>query len=140
MSFGYKYLPNTTDWYGRWRLKANASNDYFIDREVQRHDSYTGIEGLEIQDIAITESMGPVVDHRMEHLAPSDIMVARTRRRLAHAAQNLADKGITPPGAANPDAYATAWGGFVNAGADRNWLDVFKDSIPSGRARVLQDA
>jgi hypothetical protein len=31
------------------------------------------IEGLEIQDIAITESMGPVVDHCMEHLAPSDM-------------------------------------------------------------------
>jgi hypothetical protein len=46
VSFGYEYLPNTTDWYERWRLKANASNDYFIDREVQRHDSYTGIEGL----------------------------------------------------------------------------------------------
>jgi phthalate 4,5-dioxygenase len=140
VSFGYEYLPNTTDWYGRWRLKANASNDYFINREVQRHDSYTGIEGLEIQDIAITESMGPVVDHRMEHLAPSDIMVARTRRRLTRAAQDLADKGITPPGAANPDAYATAWGGFVNAAGDKDWLEVFKDTIPSGKARALQDA
>jgi hypothetical protein len=76
----------------------------------------------------------------MEHLAPSDIMVARTRRRLARAAQELADKGITPPGAANPDAYATAWGGFVNAPADKDWLQVFKDSIPSGKARALQDA
>jgi hypothetical protein len=28
VSFGYEYLPNTTDWYERWRLKANASNDY----------------------------------------------------------------------------------------------------------------
>ena len=140
VSFGYEYLPNTTDWYGRWRLKANASSDYFIDREVQRHDSYTGIEGLEIQDIAITESMGPVVDHRMEHLAPSDIMVALTRRRLTRAAQELADKGITPPGATNPDAYATAWGGFVNAPADKDWLEVFKDAIASGKARVLQDA
>jgi hypothetical protein len=52
----------------------------------------------------------------------------------------LAHKGITPPGAANPDAYATAWGGFVNAPADKDWLQVFKDSIPSGKARVLGDA
>jgi phthalate 4,5-dioxygenase len=106
---------------------------------VQRHESFTGIEGLEIQDIAITESMGPVVDHHMEHLAPSDVMVTRTRRRLTRAAQDLADKGIRPPGAANPDAYATAWGGFVNAPADKDWLQVFKESIPSGKARVVGD-
>jgi phthalate 4,5-dioxygenase len=89
VTFAYEYLPNTSHWYGRWRLRSNASNDYFIDREVQRRRSYTGIEGLEIQDIAITESMGPVVDHRLEHLAPSDIMIARTRRRLTRAAQEL---------------------------------------------------
>ena len=26
------FLPNTTDWLGRWRLAANASNDWHIDR------------------------------------------------------------------------------------------------------------
>jgi phthalate 4,5-dioxygenase len=30
------YLPNTTDWFGRWRLIQNLSNDWEIDREVQR--------------------------------------------------------------------------------------------------------
>jgi phthalate 4,5-dioxygenase len=76
----------------------------------------------------------------MEHLAPSDIMVARTRRRLTRAAQELADKGIAPPGAANPDAYTAAWGGFVNAACEKDWLEVFRNSLPSGKARVLQDA
>ena len=28
-------LPNTTDWFGRWRPAANQSNDYLIDREAQ---------------------------------------------------------------------------------------------------------
>jgi hypothetical protein len=38
-------LPNTADWLGRWRLTANQSNDYLIDREAQRSESYTGILG-----------------------------------------------------------------------------------------------
>ena len=71
----YKYLPNTTDWYGRWRLAANLSNDHMIDRDVQRTESYSGIEGLDIQDTAVTESMGPIVDHDMENLAQSDLLV-----------------------------------------------------------------
>jgi hypothetical protein len=28
----------------------------------------------------------------------------------------------------------------INAPADKDWLEVFKDAIASGKARVLQDA
>lgn len=35
----HRFLPNTTDWCGRWRLQDNAKNDYGIDREVQRKGS-----------------------------------------------------------------------------------------------------
>src|SRR6185312_15284252 len=52
-----KFLPNTTDWYGRDRLIQTAENDYLIDRERQRTDSYSGIEGITQQDHAVTESM-----------------------------------------------------------------------------------
>ena len=33
---GFDYLPNTTDWYGRWRLTQNPSNDWMIDRAAQK--------------------------------------------------------------------------------------------------------
>jgi phthalate 4,5-dioxygenase oxygenase subunit len=125
-TFDYQYLPNTTDWFGRWRLKSNSSNDYFIDREVQRDGSYTGIEGLEIQDVAITESMGPITDHALEHLSPSDVMVVRTRRRLARAATELRDQGTAPPGVDQPEAYANAWGGYTTARKDVDWLEVYR--------------
>src|SRR5205085_2819853 len=92
------YLPNTTDWYGRWRMASNRTNDYRIDREVQRTKSFTGIEGLELQDVCITESMGPITDHQSEHLVPSDIMVSRTRRRLLRAAIALRDERRHPAG------------------------------------------
>ena len=68
-----EYLPNTTDWYGRWRPKANAGNDYFIDREAQRNGTiFSGITHIHMQDQAVTESMGPITDHAFENLAPSD--------------------------------------------------------------------
>ncbi len=77
------YLPNTTDWYGRWRAVQNIGNDWEIDRVAQRDQQiYTGIRNIVIQDQAVTESMGPIVDHTKEHLAPSDMMISRTRRRL----------------------------------------------------------
>ena len=90
-------LPNDTGWYGRWRLAANASNDYMIDRGLQRTGSYSGIDGIHLQDQAMTESMGSIVDHTLEHLAVSDLMIARTRRRIIQAARAVAE-GIAPPG------------------------------------------
>ena len=36
-------------------------NDYLIDRAKQRSESYTGIQGILIQDHAVTESMGPIL-------------------------------------------------------------------------------
>ena len=59
---------------------------------------YSGIDGIHLQDQAITESMGGIVDHALEHLAPSDQMITRTRRRLLMAARALRDKGVLPPG------------------------------------------
>src|SRR5215469_13899539 len=66
-----RMLPGTTDWFGRFRLVANGSNDYQIDRGKQRRNSnaedFTGITGIHLQDQAITESMGPVYDRTREH-------------------------------------------------------------------------
>src|SRR6202012_6277249 len=99
--------PNTPDWFGRWRPEQNAANDYLIDREAQRNDViYTGITHIAMQDQAITESMGEIVDHSFEHLAPSDQMITRTRRRLLMAARALRDAGTVPPGVDTPDVYA----------------------------------
>ena len=76
----------------------SAANDYLIDREAQRNDViYTGITHIAMQDQAITESMGEIVDHSFEHLAPSDQMITRTRRRLLMAARALREKSAAPP-------------------------------------------
>jgi hypothetical protein len=38
MGRGNKFLPNTTDWLGRFRLAANPSNDWQIYRMAQQDD------------------------------------------------------------------------------------------------------
>ena len=36
LSHEYEFQPNGTDWYGRWRLVANADNDARINWKLQR--------------------------------------------------------------------------------------------------------
>ncbi len=108
----FEYEPNTTDWFGRWRCVDRAFNDWGIDRESQRNGTqYTGIGNITIQDQAVTESMGPITDHAFEHLAPTDQMIARTRRRLLMAARAWRDKGSLPPGSDDPSLYLGARSG-----------------------------
>jgi phthalate 4,5-dioxygenase len=136
-----QYLPNTSDWYGRWRPALNAGNDYGIDRDIQRQESFTGIEGIHIQDQAVTESMGPISDHAGEHLTISDLMISRTRQRLLHAARSLVDSGVAPPGVDDPESYLGARSGDFVASAALGWREAYAAEIgksvsPTGMLRV----
>lgn len=125
-------LPNTTDWLGRFRLAANPANDWLIDREAQRDGSnFTGIEGIHLQDQAITESMGGIVDHDHEHLAPSDLMITRTRRRILIAMRALRDRGELPPGAEDPSVYRGARSGYMLTDGldDSAWRTVYDTEL-----------
>ena len=127
---GNRFLPNTTDWLGRWRLDANAGNDWMIDRAAQQSNTiYSGIDGIHLQDQAITESMGPIVDHSFEHLAPSDQMITRTRRRLLMAARALRTKGTLPPGAHDPDVYRGARSGYFISEGEHPWQEVYATTL-----------
>jgi phthalate 4,5-dioxygenase oxygenase subunit len=123
---GHGFLPDTTDWLGRFRLTQNKDNDYLIDREAQRTRSYTGIAGIHQQDQAITESMGPIYDRTQEHLGSSDAMVIRTRRRAIGAAKALRDGGVVPPGVDDPTVYRCRSGGVILP-REANWLEATRD-------------
>ena len=51
----------------------NKSNDYLIDRKLQKTSSYTGIKGVSEQDAAVQDSQGPIADRTREHLGPTDL-------------------------------------------------------------------
>lgn len=86
----------------------------------------------------MTESMGAIVDHTFEHLAPSDQMIGVTRRRLLQAVRDYTDKGVVPPGVDNADVFLSARGGdFVSpAELDFNgayWREMRRSENPTGR-------
>jgi phenylpropionate dioxygenase-like ring-hydroxylating dioxygenase large terminal subunit len=123
-------LPNTTDWFGRFRLEQRLDNDFLIDRDLQRQGEgstgYSGIEGIAMQDAAMTASMGGIYDRSREHLASSDAMVIRVRRRLIAAVQAHMRSGTVPPGVDDPEVYRVRSGGlFLPTGAD--WVEATRE-------------
>jgi phthalate 4,5-dioxygenase len=138
---GFDYLPNTTDWYGRWRLTQNPSNDWMIDREVQQSgESFTGIASIHGQDQAVTESMGGITDHAFENLAPSDLMIARTRRRLLRAARAFAKDRTIPPCLDEPDIYTAVRSGDFVADAKIAWRDAYEMQMRTAVRPLAQAA
>ena len=78
---------------------ANKDNDYLIDRAAQRAGaSLSGVAGIAMQDAAMQESMGPIVDRSREHLTSTDDGIIMARNRLLRAARALAEHGTAPPG------------------------------------------
>ena len=93
-----------TDDVGRgYRPKRNKRNDYMIDRNVQKTQTYTGINGVNTQDFALQEGMGPIVDRSKEHLGSTDRAIIATRQLLSEAIDEVA-AGRMPRGT-DPEAY-----------------------------------
>ena len=82
-----------------FRSRRHRANNYLIDRNVQKTETFTGIDGINTQDRAIQESMGPVVDRSREHLGPADKAIIQARRLLLEAVKTVQNDG-TPRGIA----------------------------------------
>ena len=106
---------------GTFKLKANLSNDYFIDRQKQKTESFTGINGVNTQDVALQEGMGAIPDRSLEHLGSSDRAILAMRNLLL-AATKAVENGQDPRGL-DPASYRNArpHDGFVPKGA--SWRD-----------------
>jgi hypothetical protein len=109
-------VPNGTGWFDRFNVEEKLSNDYFIDRDLQRSNSgpggYTGIKNPRIQDAAVTETMGPIYDRSHEHLGTTDQFIITARRRMIRLARAL-EQGITPPGVDEPEVYRQRSGQMI---------------------------
>jgi nitrite reductase/ring-hydroxylating ferredoxin subunit len=93
-----EYAPPRPEPYGDIRTAASRANDYGMDWEAHRTRMFCGIPGFGVQDQAIQESQGPIVDRTQEHLGTSDTAIIHVRRRLLDAARALRDRGAPPPG------------------------------------------
>jgi phthalate 4,5-dioxygenase len=108
---------------GTWRLKKNLANDYLVDREVQKTKTYTGIKGLNTQDFALQEGMGPRVDRTKENLGTTDRAIVTMRRLMLEAITAVEDGGS--PRGADPLMHRSVrpYEGLMPATA--NWHDDF---------------
>jgi hypothetical protein len=126
-----EYRPNTTDWFGRWRLVNCAENDYLIDREAQRHGGvFSGIFGLPVQDAAVGGMLGPLADRTLEHLVSSDVVIVRLRRKLLQRLETLAQNPAAAlPGVDDPGLYRTQRAGNFSAPAAQPFRDAYEEAI-----------
>jgi hypothetical protein len=85
-----------------FRSRANRANNYMIDRGVQKNESYTGIDGINVQDRAIQESMGVIVDRSQEHLGPADKAIIQARKLLRQTVKTVEAGGM-------PDGVGTSY-------------------------------
>lgn len=116
------FRPDDASALGRGRFAACRENDYLIDRARQRSSNFSGIEeSPPLQDAAVQESMGAIVDRSRERLGVSDEGILRVRRRLFEAALRLRDGGEEAPGVHDPSAYRGHGSQFLLL-RDGDWL------------------
>jgi hypothetical protein len=88
-----RYVPGT------YIPLQNKSNDYLMDRAAQKAGlTFSGIEGIAMQDASLQESMGSIQDRTKENLTSTDNGILLARRRLMNAAKALKENGQNPPG------------------------------------------
>jgi hypothetical protein len=116
-----------------FRSKASRQNDYLIDREVQRTESFTGIDGINVQDRAIQESMGRIVDRSKEHLGPADKAIIQMRRLLRQAVKTV-EQGDTPAGLG--PSYYPLRAALEVLPRDADWRRILAPDIT--REKILQ--
>ena len=120
------------DLYADYRPKNNRGNNYGQDRELMRrgdrHTAYSGIDGgVQNQDLAMIETMGPISDRTREHLGASDLGIVHFRERVVSAVASFVT-GEPPPGIDPPVAYrdVRAVGALVPKGT--SWTTVKWDA------------
>lgn len=72
-----------------FRKKRTLANNYLQDREAMKRGDFTGIHGIPTQDMAMWESMGPIVDRSQDHPGQSDVAVVQFRRMMVAAAKKF---------------------------------------------------
>jgi hypothetical protein len=129
------YLPATSAPYGDIRTSANRDNDYGMDWEAHRTRMFCGIPGFGVQDQAIQESQGDVVDRSLEHLGTSDTAIIHVRRRLMTAARALRDRGAAAPGR-DPESFHVRSASVVLAPGAK-WVEGALPRVMPGPGRQL---
>jgi phthalate 4,5-dioxygenase oxygenase subunit len=113
--------------------RRTRENRYLQDRNAMKLGSFTGIQGIPNQDIAMWETMGRtgISDRTKERLGASDVAVIEFRRIMIDAARQMAAggpvQGRTQPHIAQ--ARISSFEGVVPKTADWRTLGVAADEL-----------
>ena len=117
-----------------FRSVRNRGNSWLIDRRAQKTETFTGIVGINVQDRAVQETMGPIVDRSKEHLGPADAAIIAARKLLQQAVRSVGD-GADPPGVA-PTYYDLRAADAVLS-RDVDWHEALcREMYPTGEPRA----
>ena len=126
------YIERTHDPRSYYMTVANKSNDYWLDRDIQKDRMFCGIPFvMNLPDRAMTELMcddagEPIYDRTQEHLGTTDVFVIAVRRQLLRAAKQYRDTGELPKNVLDPNAGRVRMGSFLlDAGSD--WEEATAD-------------
>lgn len=120
---GYRRIPGT------YWLVRNKSNDYLIDREVQRTQTFSGIEGVNTQDFALQSALGGgyIVDRSKEALGSTDRAIQACRRLLLEAADEV--ESGRPPRGSDPETHNLTHSAEAIIPRGAPWRDLTKDLV-----------
>ena len=128
---GFGYLPATPEAYGNIRIKATRENNYFMDWEIHKTRKF-GIPTVGLEDVAVQESMGPIVDRTLENLCQGDAPMVAARKMLVRAAVELRDDGTPPPGIDDPASYCVR-GLNASVPKTKDWVEAVKEYLGTVR-------
>jgi phenylpropionate dioxygenase-like ring-hydroxylating dioxygenase large terminal subunit len=128
--------PDIVDAANEFRSRLNKQNNWRLDRQVQKRQSFTGIHGVNVQDRAVQESMGPIVDRSREHLGPADRAIIAARRLLLQAMRTV-EEGGDPLGVGPSYYQVRAMEGVYRRAAQ--WMAELKTQMyPESRAEAVR--
>jgi phthalate 4,5-dioxygenase oxygenase subunit len=103
-----------------YRKRRNIDNWYLQDREAMRGNGFSGITGIMVQDHAVSETQGPILDRSTEHLGTSDVAIVAWRRMVL----KLARDATQPRDGSSADLpYELISGETVKLPAGEKWQD-----------------
>jgi phenylpropionate dioxygenase-like ring-hydroxylating dioxygenase large terminal subunit len=114
----------------------NRANDYLIDRDEQKHRSFTGVRGIAEQDAMAQDSQGLIADRTREHLTATDVAIVRFRRAMLEGAKALL-AGEEPAAARRAESYRLRAGGAL-ASSSLSFEEVMRERFGSATGRVTQ--
>ena len=115
----------------------NPSNEFGIDRAMQKDKTYSGVKGLAEQDAMIQYSQGRIADRTKEILTTTDAAVVRFRSLVLEGAKALA-AGNEPAAPFHHKEYRTRPGSWL-AAKGRSFEEVLQERFDDPLGRVAAE-